>query len=336
MKKFLIISVALLLLVATMLSSCSQNTVENTVPSQTEEEPTAEEQAYTQAKNYLNEGKYQEAYNLFLTIKGYKDVDEQLERFFYQYGKIEYPSGQISLYEYDLKGNITKQTSIYDTSTYIESYDYQYDEKGYVLTKAFRSKWSDSSSYFEYDKQGFVTKMTVSDETWLLEYNSEKKITKLSMTWSNDRFESSFEWEYDSNGRIIKETEKNYTEGELDQVEISVYTYEIDNQGRIISCIRSFEVGDNYSTTHTTYSDTVVYEYNAQNNIIKETSTWWSYLGSTGSNITEYQYDSNGNIIQEKYTNEEGNISITTYSDYKLYYRWNPAFKTFEWIDERI
>ena len=351
MRKFFMIWLVLLLLSVMIFSSCSQNTVENTVPRQTEDEPTAEEQAYTQAKNYLNEGKYQEAYDLFLTIQGYKDVDEHLGRFFYQCGKEE-TSGKIILHEYDVRGNQVKYTLIEGDSTYEVQHKYEYSEKGYIVKS--------DSTLLEYDEEGYVTKITDGDEIWLIEYNREKKPTKTTIFVAD---ECVFEmlWEYDTDERIIKETEKEYENSEVDELNISVYTYECDDQGRVTRYTETYQSGS---------SKTTVYEYDSKNNIIKETTSWIGFTPKmahtkileyqydtegnmihkkktyifdqtdssqeTDITIFEYQYDEKGNMTQKKETDKDGIITVTTYSDYKLYYHWNPAFETNEWINERI
>jgi len=323
MKKFLTISVAILLLLATMLTSCNQedanpesnkNVSANTTNQSNDTKQSTKEKTYTQAKDCLNEGKYQEAYDLFLTIQGYKDVDDHLGRFFYQCGK-EVVGDSISSYEYDMRGNLVKSIWTWQDQEFIHENEYQYNEKGYILTQ-------DSFFVFEYDKQGFVTKMT-GDGEWFIEYNQNKKPTKVTI-FEDDELIFEMLWEYDRNGKILKETEIEYYDGEIDELDISVFSYEYDNQGRIVRETETYQDGGGWSYT---------YEYDSKNNIIKVIQ--YTNGKTTPHTQSEYEYDSNGNRTKCTITDSRG-VSVTTYSDYKLYYRWNPAFEVFEWIDQKI
>ncbi len=330
MKKFLMISLALLLLSATMLSSCAQNDVKRTTESTNEQ--SEEETAYLQAKAYLEEAKYQEAYDLFLTIKNYKDVNEYLDRFFYGCGKETNPWGGITTYKYDAKGNLIQNYSPYQQ----ERSEHEYTEDGYI-SKTKRFYHANGSAYpsdtilFEYNPLGCITKIDYVEQkvTIFVDYNSNNKPISAIVAWEGgDSYEVL--WEYDTNGRVSKETYTERVNGNEDSG-ICVYTYESDKLGRVVRETRAYQGGS---------VATVYYEYNKQGNVIKETHTTGTASDETTEIIYEYQYDSTGNMTQKKEIqireDRDDFVTVTTYSDYKLYYHWNPAFETNEWLEKRI
>jgi len=325
MKKFLTISLALLLLSATMLSSCSNNSEKHTP---TNQEQSEEETAYLQAKAYLDEAKYQEAYDLFLTIKGYKNVDEHLDRFFYAYGKENHMWTSVYTYEYDTKGNFSKISTGYGE----EKFEYEYTEDGVISSSKslffpYGHAKPSSTALFEYNHLGYITKIDYVEQnvTVFVEYNSNNQPVSGIVSWAGgDSYE--FLWEYNTQGKLSKET---YSEriGGTENSSVCVYSYENDKLGRVIRETKSYQNGP---------VSTVYYEYDAQSNLIKETHTNGTASEETTVQVNKYQYDKNRTMTQKETTDEKGNVSVFVYSEFQLYYHWDSAFETNEWIKKRL
>ena len=241
------------------------------------------DKVYNDAIGLLNSGKYEDAYNKFLSIKDKKDVGEYLDRFVWVCGKENYrnASGEytsVTEYKYNDNGYLVQ---ILDSDSRGEEYitDYYY---GY----------SSGRLYIETVKRMVETENIVKS-TYL--YN-EKGLLEEEVVWSGvENDEYSVIYQYDSNGLLIKEINDNF---------YSPYTevFSYDSNGRLIQSTLTGVVGDAVSK----------YEYD-QNGLLIKKST--GYID--GDVVITYEYDSNGNLIKETLSSGES----TVYSDYKLVYR---------------
>lgn len=238
---------------------------------------------YNDALELLESGKYEEAYNKFLSIKGKKDVQEYLDRFVWVCQKENYSNAS---------GEYTSVT------------EYKYDDNGYLKQK----RESDSrgteyiTDYFYNSSAGLITetirRMEGSNYKWTAEYlyNANGDLIE-EVIWSPlEEAEYSILYEYDNQGKLVKEINNNF--------EMS-YTaeYSYDNNGKLVQ----------YSATYETGNTTVTkYEYGKNGLLVKETTGYYD-----GDVVITYDYDDNGNLVKKTRSLGE----TTEYSEYKLFYR---------------
>ena len=182
-------------------------------------------------------------HSLLESIKGYKNVDEWLDKFFLLKTSEEIDRKNIEFsYKYFPEGFKIGSD---------ERFKYIYNKDGTLVEK---DTHAGAKSTFSYEDGGIVHERIVSpyagkisNRYYKYEYNSNGQVTKITQTNSKNTYY--FTYKYDKNGNIIEETEV------LDDHK-TVYTYKYDTDGRIIEKI--YDKTAKYSVYETTtydYSD---------------------------------------------------------------------------------
>ena len=304
---------AVLLMAGVMLASCDEMAIldtptgENTPPTGNEppananpddEQVDPTKSTYDAALACLEQGKTEEAYALFLSIPDYRDVSEHLERFVYRYGKevtysrssvyalIEYQYNQygqqtewingnnrypsFSRKIYDTKGNCLREILPYGTE-----HRYTYDDQGNVVKKERYQGSLDKVTYYDtysYDEQGHAIERCYYEDDILLR---------------------KYLYAYDEGGNQIERVEL------IDDVEQLRYEYTYDEAGNRLT--ERYATDDGWRLLE--------YEYNAQNKIIRETSTSSWSIGYE----TRMEYDDHGNITRWERTDRGSQLPSWVY-----------------------
>ncbi len=207
-------------------------------------------------------------------------------------------------FEYDLLGNLTKQTGIDGLVT-----TYEYTPRRWLRSQ---NVTGDGKSYLtenEYDKKGNITKtVDPRGERIVMDYDElDRLIYKKSAEDDINRFD------YDEAGNLIESSW--YKNG----IEISA-RYDYDDYGRLLTQYLPVETSDNSTdiekallydrlgnlTKETdALGNSVYYEYDGLNRLVQETSD----AGFTKS----YDYDDGGRLIESIDAN--GNVSSYGYND---------------------
>ena len=302
MKKIISVFLCLSLLFAMCmsLSSCFEEKKE--VP-----DPKAKD--YENALMLLANCDYAGAKAAFERIGDYKDAKEYLSKFYYMPVRFEYdltekkgtnyvsyngmnlpisettmrPDAQaICKFEYDDKGNITKQIMIVNTESdpTVSTYEYTYDSKGYLMTGHYVGHDGYCATYtFKYDEKGNMVEQTYVDESSTYEYFMA----------------------YDENGNMIRQ---ETVFGDMNQVLDISYTF--DEEGRATKEVCTYPDGS---------QESVDYTYDQNGNRIK-----YLFTESDGDqSFYDYTYDANGNVIKEVFTDEDGSVQVVE-TEYELLY----------------
>ena len=264
---------------------------------------TSEEFSYRTALAYLEEGKLEQAYELFLTIQEYRDVDAYLKRFAFRYtSEVTYsPRGATTVYyEYDEYGKTLLELYFSSHSGSMSSYTYRYDDKENLIEQTYCQGDFSESVVYEYDENNNPLRKHDWYGVIEIECDANGRVVRIS----NEKGEEIIKT-YDENGRLVEYVIK-YNEGDL------IETYEYDARGR---CVRMTQESDYGVSSVTTWvydergkllkNETVQandlfrsteYEYDEKGNCIKETQR-----SSFSDNlyVISWKYDENGNQIEE-------------------------------------
>ncbi len=198
-------------------------------------------------------------------------------------------------WKYDKDGNLVEE--VWTMSPAQERY-YRFDEKGRKIEEGARENGEELYSYItEYDEKGNVTRF--GDTRYINTYNEDGKLIKV--TERNGQTETYETYEYDENGRLVRNTEYYY-DGEMS----STKEYEYSDDGR---CIKEYKS----SAQEGTYN---VYELDEKGNCIKESS----YENGELDSSFLYSYDKKGNFIgvAEDYSGYNGATEIYEYISVKV------------------
>ena len=215
----------------------------------------------------------------------------------------------------DKHGNIAKTGKIIDGVEYFDTYTYDYvgNNTG-VLTAADSAKGLDSTSAYEYNYNGQVTKTTNANNQYTTNtynefgrlvtstdyagtptnytYDSLGRLTSQTITIENGKT-STTKYEYDAAGNIIREWNQVNAVGSSAQWNKTEYTY--DSRNRLTS-VKQYN--------GSTLASTTSYTYDGVGNVLTMTS---------GGKTTTYTYDRFGNVLTEK--DALNRTKTYTYSD---------------------
>lgn len=324
MKKFLTLTLCLLLC-ATFFAGCAAT-----------KEQRETKKTLKQAVQLLEDGKTQQAYDAFLTIKDHPEAAQYLSHFVFRYARkttTDFAEDTETLYEYDAYGRIVKIThsvdnGVHPVSTNVTWYEYdeqnrvikygtgghatlyEYDQNGNI---AKVTKPNGNTAEFTYDAQGNVTQEIYKDvdgQTYLCytrEYNEHGDVVlshKKHFIYSSGEFTFTYSYEYDQNGRMIKRVSDTVTD-----------EWEYDELGREIKYILNQENWHYKRYIRTT-------EYDAYGNYAKQTHANVSLDDSESSytNVYERDYNNYGVVMWEKCYSDGELLRTTTYSDFSVYY----------------
>ena len=264
------------------------------------------EAVYQDAIVLLGEGKYEEAYAKFVSIKNEKDVDSYLDRFVWVCTEETYTNHSGSFtrttkYTCDGSGRILQATET-DSNGGKRVTEYWYGETDGRLLETKRSVDGvvDYTVQYSYNADGLLaSKKYVTDAfgeyVHTYEYDENGNLIK-----ENDGFPDSpctVEYSYDSQGRLV-ETKQTYG-GPMPSATVTAYSYGDD--GRISGGEVSYRGADGSETRSTQeYSNGL---------LVKETAHYYD-----GDVVMVYEYDAHGNLTKVK-----GNT--TTEFGYALFYR---------------
>ena len=338
MKKLIALILVMVLSVATMTACNPSETFDNVKDTvsgwfgsnkgETENVICTEEAKYNEALSLIEKGKYEEAYEIFKALGGYKDSAKHLARFIYfptvvnydlfdrsgvmtvTLGDYNLPIRVVSVgilgvkdgkYTYDSKGNITSHVLDHDGA--IAAYDYMYDANNNMIRA-------------EYSEEGVVLAVHeyVYDENEQL--INERYSVQNVLQYEYDNF-------YDEKGNMIRSEEKAPEAGK-----VYIYTYDANGNilnergesldGSFYNFASTYDAEGKLATETYTKGDvqyTITYSYDDAGNCIKE-----EFLTNDGIKETLVrEYDAHGNAVKEVYTDYMGEVQ-TVESQFTLTY----------------
>jgi hypothetical protein len=330
---------------------------EATVPETTVPETTAEDpmkKIVDEALGYIEEKKYQKAYDLLKKHESNAQAKALLENFYFLPVKSSYYQKEVETFTYD------KNDRLINLYQYNKEYVFEYDSKGRLIkiTYGDKSNGDKSVQTFTYHSSGYLSKKVVTDysctETYV--YNKNGDVTKFTMAYSeNEVYEFNITYKAKGqpknatmiyNGENVGTAEFTYNkDGTMKKLEMIYdgttsgveYTYK---NGRIVKEMNTNLYGITYKS----------YEYDSKGRLTKNYE--WGDLDDFLSGY-EYKYDSNGNVTnitrldtnEEMYSRKEykydkyGNLisayEIDKYNEYRYEYEYRLAYITYD-IDENV
>ena len=263
---------------------------------------------YKKAIKLLDEGKYEEARDIFAALGDYEDSAEYLANFYYVPTSMSLNlTGRVATFEFTFNSSnlITKISSVTEEGVESES-AFSYDEHGdMVHVEITRGDYVETYDYAFLKNGMFATSVYENSEGYMLYHSltyNENDDLSTQFCWDNAGSFYEAYYYYNESGELI--TQKvQYTSGYSSVYYIS-YIY--DESGRLVKEVCDYEEG---------YRETVEYSYDTNSRLVKKTST--AYDGS--QSFYEYGYDVNGNIISKTLTDSEGTVQTIT-TEYKLVY----------------
>lgn len=222
-----------------------------------------------------------------LDIKG---ALKSMNTSFYYMEQDDFEKGEEKETLFDREGRITKEvTTKYDINTQISTKDWMYEGDKLILLESVNGKNSLKTSYL-YNQDIFVGKKqrAANEVVSFVNYLYGDNIVIVETFNKMGKIETRTKRAYDEKGNEIETLLSfNFFDNH------HRYTYQYDQCGRLVK-------SDKYDCDNN-LSDSVLYEYNEQNNLIKTTNT-----------ITElildyrYEYDSMNNwIVKQVYNGGE-------------------------------
>lgn len=310
------------MMMSMMLSGCGNAASDAEEPAESEETQESEEPEEI-AEEEVTEAKEPEMITVYLMTKKTNTDGEEGEH----YGDVLL----ITKYEYDKYGNRTKWTSGYPDSEedgISEEYKYEYDDTGRVLKRTtydydtgemFKS-WEEE---YEYDDKGVLIKSTA------ISYNDDESIEE------DGRTHTVYESEYDDMGNVLKMISTRYMTDDSEETEESGYEYKYDTEGRIVKQTWIFPTGEK-AVTEKQYDENgseIKYKYvfidlDGTEKVLNEYELIYEYEYDDAGNlvkkitynkeepskkIAEDEYDANGNTIRSTQYSANGYINIYEY-----------------------
>jgi hypothetical protein len=294
------------------------------------------EEMYIEAYKLLEEGDYEEAYELFLLLGDYKDAAKQASYFRYMptghsvdyvyYGEEGTITYTVTLNEQNLPATVVEE----DSDGYKYTSNYVYNEFGLVV----RQESYDTDGMKElyeatFDENGNCVSVTITDEDGNVSkfdyvYNNKGQQIKVVTTNMPDHY-LSYTVEYDEKGRESKVVYVYEDGNEIEETVYNeagkilkkswskegddaylVYDYSYDEKGRLVEIIFT-RVGEPEGFRKVTYND-------------KDQMLTEHLLYNDGYEYTNiFEYDEHGNAIKTTYSDNEGDEDVTE-SAYKLVY----------------
>ena len=275
MKKF-ICSILAFLILALCITGCASSSKKNgTTTGEATQDPRTDR--YNEAFSLIQEGKLEEAYDVFLELGDFMDSKKQLENFIYM------PIKQTSSKHFSTQG-----------STLTNSVEFTLDDKGFPIKIQTQHSDGRQTSYeFAYNDNGdFLKEVTIRpnyNQTKEYEYDKNgrlvKESVKSSLTFEGETTDSGSvtEYVYDTNGNLINETITL-----LNGTKTS-YDYSYTESGKISNIVYTNKEGERKTTNE--------YAYDSEDRLVQhdEHRTPAGYGGDTIAEITtKYAYNDNG------------------------------------------
>lgn len=253
---------------------------------------------YDAALVHLQNGEYEQAYDIFLTIEDYKDVKDYLACFSFKYDTeivITSRYMEVTTYEYDRYGNVLKDTYLTDSggAYSAQTVTYSYDADKNVTTRTRKTSAYDETYIYEHDQNGNIVRMlTPANRVVVYTYDTNGNLTNEIWSIQNGEIIRSYSYEYDSQNRKTNYSYRNADGHSFDT------TYEYDERGCMT---KETEIDEN------NWIHRWEYAYDDAKNVISKRYS----CNGVYSYLYEYKYDTNGNKTEEIYTNK--------YDDYNKY-----------------
>ena len=291
MKKKMGITLAGIMLIATLLAGCgsTEQQASDQAAGSIESRQESSQQTETQESQAEEENKVglDEPYVL---------VRESVQR-----------NGMVIDYDYDERGDMTKKTYSYKekpNETHYKEYTTQYQEDGSKIV-------SESQDILE------ATGEAVFEETYEYEYNPDGFLVRKTGFKENGEYQGEIIYEYDENGNLISQSEGKTGPG----VTSLAMSYEYDDAGDLIKETQyDFDGEVNQYWTYEYDQDgkqTVVHNYNpAGEEMVTAVECQWKYEYDEEGRVAEewqesidgghkyewyqYEYDDYGNVCKKK------------------------------------
>ena len=314
LKKTLSIILSVLLLLS--LTACGKQAEKpaKTTPTTTTTAPAEpQDENYVAAMAKLEEGKWQEAYDLFKASTDPKAAAE-LEKFVFVPTTVTCKNslGQdlVHTYTYDERGNLLSRANKGDYSWTVKSDSettYTYDDHNRKLTETYRFQDETSLETYTYDEDGNELTYTYRNYSGAVQngytctYDQRGNLVKKEYM---DKIDAAYNYTevftYDEQDRLLTRTRINYDGKES----VRTYAYEVDGSYRYIYDWDDFDV--NYYT--------YTYWYDTEDRIVKH-----ELLNKITNEIDEAyetRYDEQGNEVYHRSVyNGKEYITNSTYNE---------------------
>ena len=264
------------------------------------------ETTFSKGSEFTNNYEFTDA---FMTENGIL-LGETLKAEKVLYKKMEYFQGDLSNeFTYDGEGRLIQEMEYADSGKKYKYTEYEYDENGRECLAEHLAYGADDllHSYgdYQYDENGNVISKTWYDMhtgeqtplyVYQYTYGADSRLLNRSEIALNPVYVSQyFEYEYDEQGNKTASHEYALREAGVTAESIkangeySYYTYdnEYDDQGRLVSSCVWYRIIDNEEKNPSAYTTKTVYEYDADGDLIKESS----YANEGGCYAyTDYSY----------------------------------------------
>ncbi len=284
-------------------------------------EANGDESVYNKALKLLEDGKTEDAYSAFLSVKDYRDSAEYIEKFVYvitevrteDYGFGDLPAVQNVKYTYDSDGNLLRHEGSYESDVGPDFFEESVFENGRKVKTEAQSEAGYSTITYEYDESGrLIRRVGVTEGPdlggiTLYSYDEKGNCVRVENTsyLGTDalKFDAdsayhmdSTDFRYDADGNCIGsvcdygETSYNYTA-----------TYGDDGNIRSLVCVSDgnttatnfiFENG-NCVSVETDYG-TEKFEYDENGRLISSESTQHGDVSAKSTYTTALIYCKNG------------------------------------------
>ena len=315
-------------------SSLGENTVTDTMVPESDTVELIDEKLsrYREATRLLEEGNIEGAYDIFLTLKDFRDVNDHLERFsfeadfeFYKSSRPDY--SHVFYFEYDQYGRVAERLLYSSEGSSLNHYRCEYDDKGNVAREEYEYASQNKEVYkYEYDDAGNAVKVTLPEGGYLTaEYDANSNLLRKTKYYApifGGGLYTDSKYEYDSKGQLVKDTFV-YNDRE------TVTTYSYDDNGNLIEEIYVSDHSSGYRIVceyderglyikrmHYTGREEVpnsvwTWEYDDNGNLLKEACE------HTDDTFTchKYEYDTNGYLVESRYYVNEDLLSTVCYEN---------------------
>jgi hypothetical protein len=220
---------------------------------------------------------------LGINVKAKEKTGKPIKQEIKKYGSGSYDT---VYYTYDTQGNLINKSEYSDSGLLTQYYEYIYDALGNKI---------EYNRYSYQDRAGGLVLLDVYDYTYDVYGNLVKEMHYVATNGVPNLYDVVI-YEYDQTGRLIKKMDHDNNHADNSKFYdncYETYDYIYDESGNVVRVEQHYTYFDEYETTYTT-----IYEYDANNNVIKKTVNW------SGNNpychhIYEYVYDSQGNMLSD-------------------------------------
>ena len=321
-----------------------------------------EEQTKTpleQAKAYIAEGHYQQAYDLLLSIDAPTAEEKTLLKGFRYFPELCDYNGSTTNYTYDDFGNCLseeRRTSLGN----IYFYEYTYDGNGNVLTKTYITGYEQTSAVeqtdyiYTYDDNGnLLTEQMKQGETGALRtntYNDRGQLTYQVYVYTG-KYTEETTYTYDARGYLILEESNVLRTDNTTAWSRAEHTYDdtSDENRRVHIKRKTDSSGGERTETYIYDADGLLleegyqilggvwekkeYTYDAAGNQLTYKQSSGDYEGSEASywHQQTFAYNEDGNVIMETTVNHKNDGQVIQY----VYDKYGNCVKK-EWVDGGI